>query len=253
MKRIVTAVVLVPLVVAITVYAPAWLFDAVVTGFAVLAFDEFLCLPRVRGIGNPGRWVLPLGAGVVLSFLLGPQWTLAGIAVTLMVVMAATVFGGELETGLVRVGTGAAGVVYTCVLPGFLLLLPRDAVLVLLGFTWIGDTAALYGGQALGRHLLAPQVSPKKTIEGSVLGLAASLTVGLFLGSWLLGKEPRAFILIVLITTLAGQLGDLAESLLKRSAGVKDSSSILPGHGGILDRLDSLFFSAPVFYWLLKL
>jgi len=253
MKRIVTAIIGIPLVVGITVFAPNWLFAAVVGCFAVLAFDEFLHLARMGRIGSPGRGVLPLGAVVFLSFQIGLQWTVASLAATIMGVMAATVFRGEIGLALPRIGTAAGGILYTCVLPGFLLLLPREAVIVLMGLTWVGDTAALYAGQSLGRHLLAPEVSPKKTVEGSVAGLLGSLGAGLFLGWWLLGKDPRTFSLTVLITALAGQVGDLAESLLKRSAGVKDSSSILPGHGGILDRLDSLLFSAPVFYWLMMI
>jgi phosphatidate cytidylyltransferase len=101
----------------------------------------------------------------------------------------------------------------------------------------------------LGRHLLAPKISPKKTVEGGIAGLAGSVAAGVLLSYWLLAVPWAPAALISGCTAIAGQVGDLAESALKRSAGVKDSSSILPGHGGILDRLDSLFFAAPVFYW----
>ena len=92
-------------------------------------------------------------------------------------------------------------------------------------------------------------MSPKKTVEGAIAGLIGSVIAGIAVGVWLLDEPWLNLAIISTVTAVAGQLGDLAESVLKRSTGVKDSSSILPGHGGILDRLDSLFFAAPVFYW----
>jgi len=129
-------------------------------------------------------------------------------------------------------------------------MIPRELILLLYVIIWSGDSAAYYGGRAFGRHLLAPKVSPKKTIEGAVAGLAGSVITGTALGVWLLGEPWLRLAGISALTAVVGQTGDLAESVLKRSAGVKDSSSILPGHGGILDRLDSLLFATPVFYWL---
>jgi phosphatidate cytidylyltransferase len=118
-----------------------------------------------------------------------------------------------------------------------------------MGVIWAGDAAAYYAGRALGRHKLAPTISPNKTIEGSIAGLAGSILTGIVLGSWLLQRQIAFLAFASLAAAIAGQLGDLAESALKRSSGVKDSSSLLPGHGGMLDRLDSLIFAAPVFYW----
>jgi phosphatidate cytidylyltransferase len=119
----------------------------------------------------------------------------------------------------------------------------------LFAIIWAGDSAAYYGGRALGRRLLAPTVSPKKTVEGAIAGFVASVAVGVIGGVYFLGEPWLNLAGISAVTAVVGQIGDLAESVLKRSAGVKDSSSILPGHGGILDRLDSIFFAAPVFYW----
>jgi phosphatidate cytidylyltransferase len=119
----------------------------------------------------------------------------------------------------------------------------------MMGVIWAGDVAAYYAGRALGRHKLAPTISPNKTVEGSIAGLAGSILAGTLLGSWLLQRQISFLALASLAAAIAGQLGDLAESALKRSSGVKDSSSLLPGHGGMLDRLDSLIFAAPVFYW----
>jgi phosphatidate cytidylyltransferase len=154
-----------------------------------------------------------------------------------------------METAFGRVSTGLGGLVYCAVTLGFLVLMPREFVFLLLVIVWVGEAAAYYCGRAFGRHPLMPRVSPKKTVEGGVAGLLGSVAAGVVGGVWLLGEPWLNLVVISAVTGVVAQLGDLAESVLKRSVGVKDSSSILPGHGGILDRLDSLFFAAPVFYW----
>jgi phosphatidate cytidylyltransferase len=125
----------------------------------------------------------------------------------------------------------------------------REMILVLLGVLWIGDAAAYYGGSTLGRHLLAPHLSPKKTVEGAFAGLIGSIIAGVALGVWVANERSGVLLIASIAAACAGQVGDLVESALKRSAGVKDSSDLLPGHGGLLDRLDGLLFAAPVFYW----
>jgi phosphatidate cytidylyltransferase len=166
--------------------------------------------------------------------------------------MITTVFKPSIDMALGEVAIGLGSLVYCALTLGVLILMQRPAILLLFAIIWVGDSAAYYGGRALGRHLLAPRVSPKKTVEGAVAGLLGSVIVGVIGGKWALDQEWTRLIVLSALTAVAGQVGDLAESVLKRSAGVKDSSSILPGHGGILDRLDSLFFAAPVFYWLLN-
>jgi phosphatidate cytidylyltransferase len=122
-------------------------------------------------------------------------------------------------------------------------------ILLLLCIVFSGDTAALYVGTLIGRHKLAPAISPGKTVEGAVGGLAVGLLVGLLAKHLLLPALPWGTAVgFCLLVGVAGQVGDLFESALKRSSDVKDSGSILPGHGGVLDRIDALLFAAPVAY-----
>lgn len=124
-----------------------------------------------------------------------------------------------------------------------------DLLLFLFGVLWVGDTAAMGIGKWLGRQKLAPAVSPNKTVEGFIGGLVGALAVGLLMAFWKFDRLGlRHVIFLALGCSLFGQLGDLVESMWKRSLGIKDSSDIIPGHGGVLDRFDSLLFAAPFMY-----
>jgi phosphatidate cytidylyltransferase len=252
MTRVLTAAVAIPLVLLITLYSPQWLFASVVGLAAAAAVEEFLSLASAKRMDRPGKWFLVPAWLVCASFAAGPSWVLISIALAAMALMTATVFGGSIEAGFNRVASGLSSIVYCSVTLGFLILIPRGWIVLLFAIIWVGDSAAYYGGRALGRHLLAPAVSPKKTVEGAIAGLVGSMIAGAIGGIWLLHEPGMRIIGVSAVTAAVGQIGDLAESVLKRSAGVKDSSSILPGHGGILDRLDSLFFATPVFYWILN-
>jgi phosphatidate cytidylyltransferase len=252
MKRVLTAAIGVPLVVGATLYAPDWLFALITAAVSALALEEFLALSAARGLGRPGRWILFLGGAVTASFVLGASRVLLTSVVTVLVLMTTAVFGKPIESAIGRVASGLGGVFYCCFLMGFILLLSPYSLVTLFAIVWVGDSTAYYCGRAFGRRPLAPRVSPRKTIEGAIAGILGSIGAGLVMFPWLLGESWPAAAMISGLAAAAGQIGDLAESVLKRSAGVKDSSSILPGHGGILDRLDSLLFAAPVFYYLLQ-
>lgn len=125
-----------------------------------------------------------------------------------------------------------------------------DWLLFLFGVLWVGDTAAMGIGSWLGRHKLAPGVSPNKTVEGFIGGLIGAVLVGILMAFWRLSSIPITdLIAVALGCSLCGQLGDLVESMWKRSLGIKDSSALIPGHGGMLDRFDSLLFAAPFMYF----
>jgi phosphatidate cytidylyltransferase len=252
MKRLITAAVAIPFALLVTIYAPDWMFALIAGILAALMVDEFLNLNQSRGGDRPGRWFLIPSAAVTASFAGGLTWVAATLIASVLILMTSSVFNRNVQTAFTRITGGLSAILYCSVLTGFVTLLSRDSILVLFAVIWAGDTAAYYGGRTLGRHRLAPAVSPNKTVEGAIAGLLGSILAGTLIGGWRLGEPWTTLAVICGCTAIAGQIGDLAESALKRSAGVKDSSSILPGHGGILDRLDSLLFAAPVFYWLLN-
>ena len=249
MKRVMTAIVGIPLVVLITIFAPDRLFAFVVALFAALAVEEFFSLGAAGGVGRPGRWFLAPAALVAAAFNGGTAWVVSALAFSALALLTSAIFSRPIGKALGEMGVGLSGIVYCSITLGFLILLERELVITLFVIVWAGDSAAFYTGRAFGRHSLAPVISPKKTVEGAIGGFAASVLAGIIAAVWFLGESWTSFAWVAAVTAIAGQIGDLAESALKRSAGVKDSSSILPGHGGILDRLDSLFFAAPVFYW----
>lgn len=129
-----------------------------------------------------------------------------------------------------------------------------DYLLLLFGTLWLSDTLAMFGGKAFGKRKLAPTVSPNKTVAGFISGLCGGIIIGGILSFWRLEMIPVYHLLISgVLISFAGQIGDLVESMWKRAVGIKDSSGIIPGHGGILDRFDSLLFAAPVLYLYLSI
>src|SRR6266436_2179477 len=123
-------------------------------------------------------------------------------------------------------------------------------ILLLVWVTWIGETAAYLVGSLAGRHKLAPGISPGKTVEGAIAQLVASVLAALVAGRWLFpGLQLRDAVAVGILLGVLGQVGDLVESALKRSVGVKDAGNVIPGHGGILDRIDGLLFNVPVLFY----
>ena len=259
-QRILTALVLIPLALALVLWAPPWLFFLGVLPFVLLALWEYLELAGRTG-GVPARWVVYLVAlGVLLAAAFRPQHLLAAFIGGSLLLFAAAIIRRE---GLAEVLSASAAAVFGLlyVVVPFALVLELRAqeqgprvVLYLLLLVWVGDTAAYFGGRVLGRHKLAPAVSPGKTVEGTVASLVATVALGFWLFRRWFGEfgDAHAF-LLPLIVNIVAQFGDLAESALKRSAGVKDSSALLPGHGGVLDRVDALLFAVPAlwYYWSL--
>ncbi len=261
-RRLYAALIFIPLFYVLVRYFPPIFFFGLVVGAALLAQFEFYRL-HFRDDRVPVLAALGLGTGAVL--LASLQWpgTLPERAVLLVALIAALtsrlVATSELKRSLVDSSVMVFGVLYVSLTLGHLLLtrtLPGGEYLIffLVLVTWAGDTGAYYAGVTLGRHKLAPVVSPNKTIEGLLGGLVLAVVVAFIAQRWFL---PTFTILDCVATGLlltgVGVLGDLSESAMKRSAGVKDSGAVIPAHGGMLDRLDSLLFTAPTFYYYMTL
>ena len=253
MKRIVTALILIPIIVYVVLWANFWLFLAVLAAVACLCYREYDAIAADYGFGAPG----PLGylAGLLLLVWEGQPWLLIVGGALLMFTLAMRM--EDLAKALPRSALLVTGLVYIfgcwkCALP------LREAnphwLMYGLMLNWAGDTGAYFIGRPFGKHKLAPRVSPKKSWEGSI---ASVITSVLLAGAYLLHFVPSVplwhVVLLTVGANVAGQLGDLAESAMKRGAGVKDSGSILPGHGGFLDRVDSSLFALPLIYAYLRL
>jgi len=225
---------------------------------AALAFAEYA---RVVGaVGARVPWWTTLTATLAVCAMVPFPWvSVEVILVVGLIGMAANVLASDRVGAPTLVDTAAAVMapVYIGLPLGSLVAIVavsgRQAVLVLMGTVAASDTAQYYAGRVFGRHPLAPRRSPKKTIEGAVGGFVVAPAVLVAAGSvWLPGMDPlRLGVLGILIVT-AGIIGDLFESMLKRAADMKDSSHLIPGHGGVLDRIDALLFAAPLFYFFLR-
>ncbi|MGB0063763.1 MAG: phosphatidate cytidylyltransferase [Terracidiphilus sp.] len=284
MKRILTALILIPLVLVL-VFLPAqwqWLFSLAVAAAAALAGWEYLNLTMRCG-ANPPR-VATVG-GLLALFLahsLGADSDqfLALLAIVGLALLVFCTFFKPVEEVIANASSSIFCLLYTG-LTMFALPALREPpygsssiILFLLCVVWAGDTAAFYVGRAFGRHKMAPKLSPGKSWEGavgSVIGsvlAAAALVVlanlqqspgGSEIFGWLERSCPSAilsypddlwyWLVLAVVVNVAAQVGDLAESALKRSAGVKDSGDLLPGHGGVLDRIDALLIAAPVLWY----
>jgi phosphatidate cytidylyltransferase len=273
--RILTALLLIPPVIYLIGWSPKWLLLAAVIAVAEICLYEFFQICR-----HAGFTPFPLPAYLFSAALCAARAvetnrlemsSLALLAAFLLVTLtAALVITRDLKTYLGAIATTIFGVIYigltlSCLLPlrfsqpdaGGLGLAQtavtswgRNLMLLLFLVIWADDTLAYLVGRAIGRKRLFPSISPHKTLEGSVAGLVGSLLVawGFARLFWQTASVKKVILLAGLVA-LFGQIGDLAESAMKRGANLKDSGSALPGHGGLLDRVDSLLFGAPVL-WL---
>jgi phosphatidate cytidylyltransferase len=285
-KRVATAVVLIPLVLLLVLKAPLYVMAIVSGAVAVLAIAEFLKLAAHYSV-QP-LW-LPTYGYVALFFLFViaaaanrvplVETTAMTYGLALAAALAPFVFltiamrRAELTSGYPAAAASSFAFAYIAIPMALLVQIrqqPAGAILVIytLLVVWAGDIFAYFVGKAIGRHRMSPEISPKKTWEGAIASVVASVVIGtlwfqhaagistFLLQSGLIERrdgmfglqEPSLGVIVVLsaIVNIAAQLGDLVESLVKRGAGVKDSGAILPGHGGMLDRIDAMLFAVPV-------
>jgi phosphatidate cytidylyltransferase len=220
-QRLLTALIGIPFGLAV-IYLGGWYLIGVVMVMAAAGLGEFYGLARRVTQGLTGRWA-GCGVSVVLGLVYVPL--LFSYLPRLRALEPDRVLSG----------------------------LPAGALWLFLvvGATWVMDIAAYGVGKAMGRHKLAPTISPGKTVEGAIGALLGAVAATWPMGRWL-GLSTGQAVLLGTLLGIGGQVGDLFESWLKRRAGVKDSGAVLPGHGGVLDRFDSLLFNAPIAYYFLR-
>lgn len=269
-RRVLSVVVLVPLILLI-VYWGDWLYLLLVLGAMLMMQVEYCRLAQhFTEKLNPVMPAFLTGVCCLLAYLL-PTLTKTVSVSTVMFsfftfvfiyVFAESIFSGRITGELVTVTLKLTGILTIGWVLGYHLILLRNAepdgmlfIFLLCGVVWGSDTGAYLVGRAFGRHKLGTPVSPRKTVEGTISGLIVGTLIGLGFGAFLLQGTlswvNAAF--IGLLLSVLGQLGDLSASLMKRTAGVKDSGDVIPGHGGFIDRCDSLIFSAPALYYFLEL
>jgi phosphatidate cytidylyltransferase len=269
--RVLTAALLIPLVLALVWWGPPELLAAAAALVALLALVEFFNLAERMGLRAFRYWTLGCAAALFYAqYSAGfvethsfSGWSVirgAGRALPLEAVLLLFILGmGAIGISTRRpryevlpgMAASAAGLVFVALPFSYLVRLDeiersgRQWILFTLSLVWAGDTLAYFVGRALGRLPMAPELSPKKTWEGACANLAGSLVVGFAFARWM-EMDMAAMLLIAALGNIAGQVGDLVESAYKRGAAAKDSGSLLPGHGGVLDRIDSLILASPV-------
>ena len=259
MTRVVSGAVLLAVAVALVWFAPGTVFLIAALALLLLAFNEYAALARTSRLDVPGA-----PAGLATALTAGAFAAVSPVPLEVVLLSAFIVLGA---LALPRWGEGrdALALAAASMLPVFYLGLPigsmiairethgREALSLLMLTVVVSDTAQYYSGRTMGKRLLAPVISPKKTVEGALGGFVGGALVLAVAGIWWLSSIPVALRALLGATIVAlGIAGDLFESMLKRSAGVKDSSTLIPGHGGVLDRIDALLFAAPFYYIVLK-
>lgn len=265
-QRLLVAFIALPLLYALIRYLPPSGFLALICISVLIGQYEFY---RLFSMTRPARLAVGFAFGLLVvwalyqaarpqgPFEINPAALAAVSGVVIGVLLFELWFGRELTSSFKDAAILLFGVLYVAWLLGHLVLLRGgrqgiEAVFFVVLVTWVVDSAAYFAGRYLGRRPLAPQVSPKKTVEGAVGGLAGGVAAAMLAAWWFFPAIGAAeSIAIGLVLGVMGQLGDLAESMLKRSAGVKDSGGLFPAHGGLLDKIDSLVFTAPTFYYYL--
>lgn len=270
MQRLLTAAVLTPLLLLALFHLPGPWWFALIAFLVDIAVFEYVRIVANRAPNAPLKVLLaavPLAALAVSASLieggelLDPRLHLftAGVVLSVGLGSLALLSRVPLAETLSALGILGFGVLYFAVpISSFHYLKVADPWLVflLMAIVFLGDTAAYYAGSRLGRHKMAPIISPKKSWEGSVAGFATSVIAAGIWSVWRLDRLDLELLGVAAVTAAAAQVGDLVESMIKRGSGVKDSGHILPGHGGILDRIDAMLFAGPVLLlglWLARI
>jgi phosphatidate cytidylyltransferase len=272
MKRILTGIVLVIAVISLVLFGKMWMITSLAAIVALLAAIEFRAFAEAGGCPIPMWWTVGSIALFFLTTFYRPLDTITSVSFCTLVLFVYSAFRTSIERVLWQTAAGLLMLLYIAypltLLPQILSEDNGTALLLFLFLcVWAGDIAALYIGRRFGRYKLAPTLSPNKTWEGSIASVIGSAIFGMALvglGEWLSStgstftrfhtSEPWwVYLILAAGLNIAAQFGDLLESALKRGAGVKDSGTLLPGHGGILDRIDALLLAAPVLWFVIAI
>ena len=262
-KRVISGLLFLPIFYLVTWKLPPVYFTGLVLVAVVVGLYEFYSMAKARGSRPLTMLGIALGVLVVLDFyqpLVPELGTFFEVGVSLLLIMIARLFSNRpVEHALEDVASTFFGVFYVALLFAFQIAVRMGADgkewLVFLYFIiWASDIGAYSIGIPFGKHRLYEKISPKKSIEGLLGALAASAGMALLCRVWFMPDIGMGEAIgIALVLAIVGTIGDLVESLFKRAAGIKDSGWIIPGHGGILDRMDSMLFAAPVLYYYLRM
>lgn len=256
-KRILTALALIPLAVLfVAKTTPVWFLGLLVL-LSAIGQHEFNRMAEVSPAVSAAA--IAAGAAVLVLSARPPAWLHPGggllFAACALVIIVRLFSNGWPKGSLRETGAAIAGLVY---LPGLFTFQASlretgvEYIYMLYAIIWTCDSLALYTGKYLGRRKLYPSMSPNKTVEGTLGGLAGGIIAAWLANHWLGVMSPAAAIAAGAVVSAAGQIGDLAESMFKRDAGVKDSGAIFPGHGGVLDRMDAALFGGPALFYFVK-
>jgi phosphatidate cytidylyltransferase len=254
--REITAAIGAPIAIWLIGWSHEYVFDAAIALVAALAVYEFLALGKKKGYDVPIVLCILVTLLIVAAFVVEDLSVELGMFAALLLIPASyVVTSRQLEDSLPSSAVAVLATTYVGMLAGSLVRLRNDfpegskLVFFLLLVVWLGDSGAYYVGKKLGRHKLSPRISPKKTVEGLIGGISASVITAVIIHFTFFPKFPLLHAVIAgVVLSFAGVVGDLAESMWKRSADVKDSGTLIPGHGGFLDRFDSILFTAPILY-----
>ena len=263
LKRWITGLCALPFLIFL-VYKGGLFFTSLVNAAGLVALWEYYRIAVPSNTKSLSAIILWWGYGICCAitwaaYAVGTDLILSLVALNVVTIALISLFQFKSDRSVLDVIVKQIqGIIYIPVMLGFLILIRENQsgtiwIFLLLAVIFAGDTSAYYVGSYWGRHKLSPAISPGKTIEGAIGGLAANLAIGAIGKTLFLPGLPWSLsLLFFLAVGIAGQLGDLFESEMKRSSNIKDSSNILPGHGGVLDRIDALLFASPVAYIFIK-
>ncbi|SEF45361.1 phosphatidate cytidylyltransferase [Caloramator fervidus] len=257
-KRVISALIALPLLIVFTIYGGI-IFKLGVSALTLLALYEY-----VNAYKNTNyKIIVPVFIAIYFLNLIfiftnqGPEKDLLLIVLAVLISMAIPIFNKEYN--VISSALTCIGIVYIIVFFNMLIYVRMGTnghkfIWLIYIIAWACDTLAYYSGSFLGKHKLCPEVSPKKTVEGSIGGIVGSI-LGVLIWCWLNNDLKLNLLYMIILGILGGiisQIGDLSASLIKRYVGIKDYGNIMPGHGGILDRFDSILFIAPIVYYYIE-